>query len=37
MTLHLIGHVALPVHKAKGGFDHARRWTPEHHPAVRAS
>src|SRR5258708_24188784 len=23
MTLHLSGHVALPEHKAKGGFDHA--------------
>ena len=23
MTLHLTGHVALPEHKAKGGFDHA--------------
>ena len=23
MTLHLAGHVALPEHKAKGGFDHA--------------
>jgi hypothetical protein len=23
MTLHLIGHVTLPEHKGKGGFDHA--------------
>lgn len=23
MTLHLIGHIILPEHKAKGGFDHA--------------
>jgi hypothetical protein len=23
MTLHLIGHVELPEHKGKGGFDHA--------------
>jgi DNA-binding beta-propeller fold protein YncE len=23
MTLHLSGHIALPEHKAKGGFDHA--------------
>src|SRR5471032_3525828 len=23
MTLHLTGHIVLPEHKAKGGFDHA--------------
>ena len=23
MTLHLIGHVELPEHRGKGGFDHA--------------